>query len=113
MILAACLQVVYKGLRNDVTPVAIKVMSRGGASLVGLTPEQKARQLEEFKREILILKACRDKNIVTFLGASLQVNLAAWMLLFSYLRLHKKLLKNPSCSEVQLPLCGRTVPQCW
>ena len=37
------------------------------------TEAASASKSEEFQREIAILKACRDKNIVTFIGASLQV----------------------------------------
>ena len=53
--------IVFKGMRNRVTPVAIKVMSNGPMStLSSLSLDKKARYLEEFKREILILKSCRS-----------------------------------------------------
>ena len=58
----------YKGVSNGVTTVAVKVMSEVGA---GLNPAKAARQLEAFKREVHILKACHDKNIVQFIGACL------------------------------------------
>ncbi|PRW21099.1 serine threonine- kinase [Chlorella sorokiniana] len=54
---------VFKALRNGVTPVAVKVL---GASV------ESARKMmddEDFYREIMILRACRDTNILQFQGA--------------------------------------------
>lgn len=49
---------VYAGMLNGVQPVAIKVTTSS-------SPEQQRR----FLQEIALLKACRDVNIVLFLGA--------------------------------------------
>jgi hypothetical protein len=49
---------VYKALRGGVQPVAVKVLRAGRA--LG------ARAAEDFKREVAILRACRDANIVQF-----------------------------------------------
>jgi serine/threonine protein kinase len=52
---------VYLGLLYDTTAVAIKVVS---------SPDP--AQQKNFVKEIMILKACRHPNIISFLGASLQ-----------------------------------------
>jgi hypothetical protein len=49
---------VFKALRGGVQPVAVKVL-RAGRTL-------SARAAEDFKREVAILRACRDANIVQF-----------------------------------------------
>ncbi|KAL4419356.1 hypothetical protein ABPG77_001583 [Micractinium sp. CCAP 211/92] len=54
---------VYKALRHGAQPVAVKVLA-----VVG---DARYQSQEDFKREIGILRACRDPNIVAFLGASL------------------------------------------
>ncbi|KAL4421913.1 hypothetical protein ABPG77_005197 [Micractinium sp. CCAP 211/92] len=55
---------VYKGLRHGVQPVAVKVIPTRG------DPHSPA-VLGEARREIAILRACRDVNIVQFVGAHL------------------------------------------
>jgi len=52
---------VYLGLLHGTTDVAIKVVSSP-------TPAQQ----KSFVKEIMILKACRHPNIISFLGASIQ-----------------------------------------
>lgn len=52
---------VYKALRNGVQPVAVKILKVSG--------DKKNFSTSDFKREIAILKACRDGNIVQFQGA--------------------------------------------
>lgn len=54
---------VYKALRHGVQPVAVKVLS--------ITGEGRQLAMADFRREIAILKGCRDVNIVQFVGASL------------------------------------------
>lgn len=51
---------VYKALSHGVQPVAVKIFPTHA------TPQQHA----EFQREVVLLKSCRDGNIVQFLGAS-------------------------------------------
>ena len=62
---------VYKATRGGVATVAVKVMGETSAS------QRQANKLMEqqelFEREIHLLKSCRDKNIVQFLGACMQV----------------------------------------
>ncbi|KAK2080725.1 hypothetical protein QBZ16_000579 [Prototheca wickerhamii] len=55
---------VFKALRNGVQPVAVKVVSPTSGDM-------RSTAIEDFTREISILKACRDVNIVQFVGASL------------------------------------------
>uniref|UniRef100_A0A1D2A5N4 Protein kinase domain-containing protein n=2 Tax=Auxenochlorella protothecoides TaxID=3075 RepID=A0A1D2A5N4_AUXPR len=55
---------VYKALRNGVQPVAVKMLS-------AVSGDVRQAALEDFRKEISILKACRDLNIVQFVGASL------------------------------------------
>ena len=50
---------VFKAMRCRVQPVAIKVF----------TAEATELQMEDFEKELVILKSCRDRNIVQFLGA--------------------------------------------
>lgn len=50
----------YKALSHGVQPVAVKIFPTHA------TPQQHA----EFQREVVLLKSCRDGNIVQFLGAS-------------------------------------------
>lgn len=52
---------VYAGLLNNVREVAIKVVS-----------SQSEKQQIRFVREIMLLKACMDPNIVQFLGACIR-----------------------------------------
>ncbi|GAB4820308.1 hypothetical protein N2152v2_007354 [Parachlorella kessleri] len=52
---------VYKGLFDGVQPVAVKVVQ--GVS------EQRMR--DAFLREVLLLRGCRDRNVVQFIGACL------------------------------------------
>ncbi|KAI3437798.1 hypothetical protein D9Q98_000245 [Chlorella vulgaris] len=54
---------VYKALRNGAQPVAVKVLASN--------PDTHHLAMIDFRREITILKACRDPNIVAFLGACL------------------------------------------
>jgi serine/threonine protein kinase len=54
---------VYLGLLHSTTDVAIKIVSSP-------TPAQQ----KNFIKEILILKACRHPNIVSFLGVSIQTD---------------------------------------
>ncbi|EFN54023.1 hypothetical protein CHLNCDRAFT_136066 [Chlorella variabilis] len=58
---------VYKALRHSAQPVAVKV-------LAAVAEATRYQSQEDFKREIAILRACRDPNIVAFLGASLQID---------------------------------------
>lgn len=48
----------YKANRFGVQPVAVKVLR-----------EDSSKQIENFKREIEMLRGLRDNNIVLFLGA--------------------------------------------
>jgi len=52
---------VYLGLLHGTTDVAIKVVSSPTLA-----------QQKNFIKEIMILKACRHPNIISFLGASIQ-----------------------------------------
>lgn len=54
---------VYKALRNGATPVAVKKLSARS--------DMHQVAFEQFRREIAILRSCRDTNIVQFIGASL------------------------------------------
>ena len=49
---------VYKALRHGVQPVAVKVLAAGS--------DARQLALSDFRREVAILKACRDANIVQF-----------------------------------------------
>ena len=53
---------VYKAIKDGVTPVAVKVFPSNATDV----------QQEEFQREVVILKSCRDRNIVQFLGACVE-----------------------------------------
>ena len=62
---------VYKATRGGVATVAIKVMTgETGARQTNKILEQQ----ELFQNEIHLLKSCRDKNIVQFLGACMEVS---------------------------------------
>ena len=66
----SCVQV-YKATRGGVATVAVKVM---GETQAGQRQANKLMEQQElFQREIHLLKSCRDKNIVQFLGACMQV----------------------------------------
>ena len=65
---------VYKAIRGGVTVVAVKVMGETAAEQ--RQADRVMQQQELFEREIHILKSCRDRNVVQFLGACLQVSLA-------------------------------------
>ena len=54
--------VVYKALRDGVQPVAVKVL--GGM--------EAGRRRDEFIREVTLLRSCRDRNIVQFIGACIR-----------------------------------------
>ena len=60
----------YKATRGGVAIVAIKVMT-------GETGQRQTNKILEqqelFQNEIHLLKSCRDKNIVQFLGACMEV----------------------------------------
>ena len=65
---------VYKAIKGGIAEVAVKVMGHAGTG--GGTARQAERLLQDqeaFRREILLLKSCRDRHIVQFLGACLQV----------------------------------------
>ena len=69
---------VYKAIKGGIAEVAVKVMGHAGAG--GGTARQAERLLQDqeaFRREILLLKSCRDRHIVQFLGACLQVGTGA------------------------------------
>lgn len=53
---------VYKALRDGVHPVAVKVI--GGM--------EAGRRRDEFIREVTLLRSCRDRNIVQFIGACIR-----------------------------------------
>ncbi|KAI3429894.1 hypothetical protein D9Q98_010205 [Chlorella vulgaris] len=55
---------VYKGLRHGVQPVAVKIIPVRG-------DQQHPAAQAEVRQEIAILRACRDVNIVQFVGAHL------------------------------------------
>ncbi|KAL4443807.1 hypothetical protein ABPG75_011544 [Micractinium tetrahymenae] len=57
---------VYKAMRFGVQPVAVKVLAP--------TSESRHGEVEEIQREAELLKACKDPNIVAFLGASLSAD---------------------------------------
>jgi len=50
---------VFKAMRGGVQPVAVKVFPSDATDM----------QMAEFQKEVVILKSCRDRNIVQFLGA--------------------------------------------
>ena len=52
---------VFKGLRNGVQPVAVKVLN-----------DYSPQQLASFGREIQILRSLHDTNVVQFLGVCQQ-----------------------------------------
>ncbi|KAI7838603.1 hypothetical protein COHA_007611 [Chlorella ohadii] len=56
---------VYKALRHGAQPVAVKVLAAVGEA-------RYQSQEEAFVREIALLRACRDPNVVAFLGACIQ-----------------------------------------
>ncbi|KAK9805449.1 hypothetical protein WJX73_008439 [Symbiochloris irregularis] len=61
---------VYKAIKGGTTTVAVKVMGDtqdGQKTAVALLQRQEA-----FEREILLLKSCRDRHVVQFLGACMQ-----------------------------------------
>ena len=60
MLALFCVQV-YKANRFGVQPVAVKVLK-----------EESKKQLDSFKREIVMLRSLRDNNVVMFLGACVQ-----------------------------------------
>ncbi|GAB4814550.1 hypothetical protein N2152v2_001596 [Parachlorella kessleri] len=70
---------VFKALRNGVQPVAVKVLLVFKALRIGVQPvavkvllassDLRQMAMAEFRKEIAILKACRDVNIVQFVGA--------------------------------------------
>ncbi|KAK9805399.1 hypothetical protein WJX73_000847 [Symbiochloris irregularis] len=63
---------VFKAMRGGTTTVAVKVMGETRESqkqAVALLQRQEA-----FEREILLLKSCRDRHVVQFLGACMQNN---------------------------------------
>ena len=45
---------VYKAMKDGVSPVAVKVFPSNASQV----------QMEDFQREVIILKSCRDRNIV-------------------------------------------------
>ncbi|PRW39362.1 serine threonine- kinase [Chlorella sorokiniana] len=57
---------VYKALRHGAQPVAVKVLAAVG--------DRYQSQEEAFVREIALLRACRDPNVVAFLGACIQTD---------------------------------------
>lgn len=54
---------VYKGTRHNYSTVAVKIIPATG--------DQRAAAVAETRKEIAILRACRDVNIVQFIGAYL------------------------------------------
>ncbi|KAK9786673.1 hypothetical protein WJX73_005253 [Symbiochloris irregularis] len=72
---------VYKALRGGTTIVAVKVM--GDTHEGQRTANFLMQRQEQFEREILLLKSCRDRNIVQFLGACMQPD--SLMLVTEYL----------------------------
>lgn len=50
---------VFKAIRNETQAVAVKVFPSNATDM----------QMADFQKEIVILKSCRDRNIVQFLGA--------------------------------------------
>ena len=49
-------------MKDGVSPVAVKVFPSNATDV----------QLEEFQREVVILKSCRDRHVVQFLGACIE-----------------------------------------
>ena len=64
---------VYKAIKGGITEVAVKVMGHAGTGGTARQAERLLQDQEAFRREILLLKSCRDRHIVQFLGACLQV----------------------------------------
>jgi serine/threonine protein kinase len=89
---------VYKALRNGAQPVAVKVLMSG--------PETRYMALNEFRREVAILKACRDPNIVAFLGACMHDDCA--MLVTEYCE-GGNLARNIVASKVTWYRRGRRI----
>ena len=56
---------VYKALRNGAQTVAVKVIKN--APQPEAQQQQSATTLSEFRREVAILRSCRDPNVVSFL----------------------------------------------
>ena len=64
---------VYKAIKGGIAEVAVKVMGHAGTGGTARQAERLLQDQEAFRREILLLKSCRDRHIVQFLGACLQV----------------------------------------
>ncbi|PSC68117.1 serine threonine-kinase [Micractinium conductrix] len=65
---------VFKAMRFGVQPVAVKVLASPPDAALGLQ--------EDFEREVQLLRACKDPNIVAFLGASIANDLTLLVLEF-------------------------------
>ena len=59
----------YKALLNGVQEVAVKIFF----------DVHTAREEADILREVAILKGCRDRNVVQFYGACLEVRVLLWV----------------------------------
>ena len=73
---------VYRGLLRGVQVVAVKVFNDGSQYTSDSSEERlqtlhklKSQRQTLIKQEIAVLKSCRDRNIVQFVGACIQVRL--------------------------------------
>ena len=71
---------VYRGLLRGVQVVAVKVFNDGSQYTSDSSEERlqtlhalKSQRQTLIKQEIAVLKSCRDRNIVQFVGACIQV----------------------------------------
>lgn len=71
---------VYRGLLRGVQAVAVKVFNDGPQYTSDSSEERlqtlhsiKTQRQTLIKQEIAVLKSCRDRNIVQFVGACIQV----------------------------------------
>lgn len=81
---------VYRGLLRGVQVVAVKVFNDGPQYTSDSSEERlqtlhalKSQRQTLIKQEIAVLKSCRDRNIVQFVGACIHVrssNLAPWQM---------------------------------
>ena len=61
---------VYRAKRRGGTAVAVKVMRDSGANAGASAHLAALDQVASFRREINILRSCRDRHIVQFIGVS-------------------------------------------
>lgn len=87
---------VYRGLLRGVQVVAVKVFNDGPQYTRDSSQERmqtlhalKLQRQTLIKQEIAVLKSCRDRNIVQFVGACIQVSLVNCVTLMYKRLLHE------------------------